>query len=134
VEPQFLLIDDNRDGRCIIARAVQRKYREALLHEFPAFAAAAPALARLAANPAGLIVVTGRTSEHDPVALVAAVRAVHSGVPIIAMGRNEATAALAAGATHFLEYDAWLLLGNLIERVIGEEGTDGLGAGADPAP
>jgi CheY-like chemotaxis protein len=133
VQPQFLLIDDNRDGRSIIARAVQRKYHAAPLREFTAFAAAAPALQRLETDPGNWIVVTGQTSEHDPVALAAAVRAAHSRVPIIALGRNEAAAALASGATHFLEYEAWLLLGVMIERVIAEwKGAEGAEPKATP--
>lgn len=117
MQPQFLVIDDNRDGRCVVARAVQRKFHEAPLHEFATFAAAAPVLQGMAADPGTWIVVTGQTSEHAPVALAAAVRAMHSRVPIIVLGHNEAAAALASGATHFLEYEAWLLLGKLIERV-----------------
>jgi hypothetical protein len=119
MDPQFLLIDDNRDGRCVIARAVQRKFDEAPLHEFAALSAAEPMLQGIGADPGTWIVVTGRTAEHTPVALAAAVRAMHPRVPIIVLGHNEAAAALAAGATHFLEYEAWLLLGRLIERVTG---------------
>jgi len=114
---QFLLIDDNRDGRCVIARAVQRKFHEAPLHEFVTFAAALPLLRSLETDPGSWIVVTGQTSEHDPVALAAAVRAVHPQVLLIVLGHNQAAAALAAGATHFLEYEAWLLLGRLIEGI-----------------
>ena len=118
MQAQFLLIDDNRDGRSVIARAVQRKYHDAPLHEFAVFTAAVPALRSMPADPGTWIVMTGKTAEHDPVALVAAVRAEHPRVPIIALGRNETEAALAAGATHFLEYEAWLLLSGLIGRVI----------------
>lgn len=120
MQPQFLVIDDNRDGRCVIERAVQRKFHEAPLHAFATLAAAAPVLQRVAAEPGAWIVVTGQTPEHAPVALAAAVRAMHARVPIIVLGHNEAAAALASGATHFLEYEAWLLLGRLIERVTEE--------------
>jgi len=135
VQPQFLLIDDNRDGRSIIARAIQRKYLEASLYAFAAFSAAAPTLQEIEADPGRWIIVTGQTAEHDPVALVAAVRAAHPRVPIIALGRNNATAALAAGATHFLEYEAWLLLGVMIERVVASwNPTDGTTAARKLAP
>lgn len=133
MQPQFLLIDDNRDGRSVIVRAVQRKYPEASLLEFTAFSAAAPVLGKLEADPGNWIVVTGQTAEHGPVALVAAARAAHPRVPIIALGRNHAPAAVTAGATHYLEYEAWLLLGVIIERVSAgwKPAADG-GAGQKP--
>lgn len=119
MQPQFLLIDDNRDGRELIARAVQRKYRDAPLRDFPEFAAAVPVLAEVGADPGDWIVLAGRTAEHGTTALVAAIRAAHPHVPIIALGRqDEARASLEAGATHFLAYEAWLLLGVMVERVI----------------
>jgi DNA-binding NtrC family response regulator len=118
VQPRFLLIDDNRDGRSVIARAVQRKYRDDTLREFPTFAAARPALVELGTDPDNWIVLGGRTTEYETVALVAAIRAAHRRVPLIALGRpEEAFASLAAGATHFLAYEAWLLLGVMVERV-----------------
>jgi hypothetical protein len=118
VSPQFLLIDDNRDGRCLIARAIQRKHPDAPLREFPTFAAAGAALAEMKPDPESWIVLVGRTPEYATAALVAAVCAAHPRVPIIALGRpDEARASLEAGATHFLAYEAWLLLGAMIERV-----------------
>ena len=117
MQPQFLVIDDNRDGRCVVARAVQRKFHEAPVHEFASFGAAEMALENLGTSPGPWIVVTGQTADHASPALVAAVRAANSNVPIISLGHNEAEPALASGATHYLEYEAWLLLGGLIDRM-----------------
>ncbi len=121
MHPQFLLIDDNRDGRSVIARAMQRKYPDAPLRAFASFPAAAGALAEVPADPHNWIVVIGRTPASGTVELAGTVRAAHARVPLIALGRKEdARAALAAGATHFLEYEAWLLLGVMVERVMAE--------------
>lgn len=118
MQPRFLLIDDNRDGRSVIARAVQRKYRDAPLHEFGTFAAAVPTLTTLGAEAGNWIVVAGRTGEYATATLVAAIHATHPRVPIVALGReDEAEASLAAGASQFLAYEAWLLLGGVVEKV-----------------
>lgn len=118
MQPRFLLIDDNRDGRSVIARAVQRKYRDAALHDFMMFSAAVPRLAAMEAEPKHWIVLADRTTEHATTDLVAAIRTAHPRVPSLRLGgRDEAPATLAAGVTHFLAYAAWLLLAGLVERV-----------------
>lgn len=118
MQPLFLLIDDNRDGRSVISRAVQRKYGEALRHDFPLLQLAAGTLRSLGDVPHPWIAVVGRTPEHDTPGLVAAVRAIQPRIPVIALGRNEeAHASLAAGADQFLDYEAWLLLGVMVERI-----------------
>jgi len=119
VQPQFLIVDDNRDGRSVIVRAVHRKYPEAVTREFAEFSKTKPVLAQLPPDAGAWVVLAGRAADLEGVALVAAIRGAHARVPIIALGQSaDARATLAAGADHFLEYEAWLLVGVMVERVM----------------
>lgn len=76
------------------------------------------ALVALATKDVGLTVMH-RTFEFDAVSLVTAIRQVSPEMPIIVVsGIDRSEAVIKAGATAFLNYDEWLMLGNLVEKAL----------------
>jgi len=119
---QFLIIDDNRDGRFVLSRALFQKYRSATLHEFRDLAAARESLEKLPLDGGQTVVLLHRTPQLEGAALIRSVRALHRRVLIVALGDPAiAGQAIEAGATCFLEYAAWLRLGPMIKDLEGTQ-------------
>jgi FixJ family two-component response regulator len=113
---QFIIIDDNRDGCFVLSRALFRHYPAATLHEFRDFASAREALANLPPDGGAALILLHRIPNIGGAQLVRAVREIHDRVPIVALGDPElGPEVLAAGATRFLDYEAWLRLGTLVK-------------------
>ena len=118
MDPLFIIIDDNRDGHFVLARALFRHYPTATTHEYRDFESARAALAALTVDGGTAVVLLHRTPALEGAALVRAVRAVHPCVPVVALGHPSAAAdSLAAGATRFLDYEAWLGLGTMVKEL-----------------
>jgi hypothetical protein len=116
---QFLVIDDNREANSRISRMLLQRFPQSGLKEYSSFAAARPDLAGLPAEPRGCVAIAGRVRDLATVPLVRAVRECHGALPLIAMGHSHDLAdATQAGASASLDYEAWLMLGPTVERLI----------------
>jgi len=118
MDPLFIIIDDNRDGHFVLARALFRHYPAATTHEYRDFESARDPLAALSEGGGRAVVLLHRTPALEGAALVRAVRGVHPSVPVVALGHpSTGKEALAAGATRFLDYEAWLGLGTMVKEL-----------------
>lgn len=116
--PKFLVVDDVAENRYLLAKTLLRKFAGSLIQECedstPAIAAAQHD--RLTA------VIVHRSSDVDGLTLIAMLRRVNPAVPIIMVsGRESCPGAIEAGATAFLNYDAWLRIGTVVEDTIRTE-------------
>lgn len=115
----FLIIDDNPDGRFLIAKTLLRKFPNSTIVECQTADAAFRALK---GQPVSLI-VSHRTFEFDGVSLIRELRAQTPDVPIVmTSGIDRRDAALTAGADGFLTYDEWLMVGNYVAKLLTERG------------
>jgi DNA-binding NtrC family response regulator len=104
----LVLIDDNPDGRFLVAKTLLRKFPGAVIVECESASAAFRALEK----PVNLIVLH-RTRDCDAVALLRELRRRKPDVPVVMMSDLEREAeALAAGASLFLTYEQWLMIGH----------------------
>lgn len=114
----FLIIDDNPDGRFLIAKTLLRKFPNSVIVESQSAESAFRALEMQRPS----LIVSHRTFEFDGIALIHELRSRVPDVPIImASGIDRREAALAAGADGFLTYDEWLMVGNHVARLLTEQ-------------
>jgi DNA-binding NtrC family response regulator len=112
---RFLVIDDNADSRTLLTKTLLRKYPESLIHECQTgdTAIAAARTDRLNA------VIAHRTFEYDGETLIRLLRRANPTVPLIMVsGYDRREAAKAAGADAFMNYDAWLTIGNVVAEAM----------------
>lgn len=116
MERRFLIIDDNRDERSLLSRALVGHYPAAPAQEYRDFESAREVLAGLVSEEDQTVVLVHRTQKMEGADLVRCIRKANSRIPIIALGEARAAEeVLAAGATRFLPYEAWLRLGRLVK-------------------
>lgn len=114
----FLIIDDNADGRFLIAKTLLRKFPNSVIVESQTAESAFRALEMQRPS----LIVSHRTFEFDGIGLIHELRSRAPGVPIImASGIDRRDAALAAGADAFLTYDEWLMVGNRVAQLLTEK-------------
>ena len=112
---KFLVIDDNADSRTLLSRTLLRKYPEAVVQECQS-GDTAMAVVRVERVQA---VVVHRTFEYDGETLVRLLRRADPTVPIVMVsGYDRRASAHAAGADAFMNYDAWLTIGNVVAGAI----------------
>ncbi len=112
---KFLVIDDNADGRSLLARTLLRKFPQSLTIE----CAEAAAATRTASSEQLDAIVVHRAREMEGVDLIPLLRMINPDIPIIYVsGPDRSQAALAGGATSCLSYDAWLRLGTVIAEAL----------------
>jgi DNA-binding NarL/FixJ family response regulator len=117
---RFLIISDNSNDRFHLSATLLRHYPEAVVQECMDLNTAIELLLRLAAHQHDTIVIAHRTPQIEGRDLVAALRAAHPSVPIVWAGApEESVMAEAAGATRFLDRNAWLLIGKVVEDLVG---------------
>jgi DNA-binding NtrC family response regulator len=112
---KFLIIDDNADSRFLLAKTLLRKFPAAVLVECADedTATTITATERLSA------VVVHRSASVPGLELLPLLRRANAAVPIVLVsGIDRADAARAAGATKFLLYDEWLMLGSVVEALM----------------
>ena len=111
----FLIIDDNPDGRDLLVRTLRRKYPNAQIQDV-----AAPHIAiNFARIRAWDVIVAHRAGEMDGESLIRELRTAAPTTAILGVsGMDRAVGMKAAGANAFLNYDAWLLLGNAVEELV----------------
>jgi len=119
---KFLLVDDVAENRFLLAKTLLRKFPQALVQECQDSAPAIDA----AKHESPDAIVVHRASDVDGLTLVALLRKVNAGVPIVMVsGRGSCPEAIDAGATVFLNYDAWLRIGTVVEEVLTAPATEG---------
>jgi DNA-binding NarL/FixJ family response regulator len=117
----FLCIDADVDGLLLLARTLARVFPLATISEARDYAAA-ESLVKTGTFDA---IVAHRAVGADPVALIRGLRQAAPNTPILAVStRDRAKDLLAAGATQFLPFDSWLLVGNATAAILGDKGSD----------
>ena len=113
--PKFLIVDDNSDSRFLLVKTLLRKFPQAILQETQD-GQSSVALARSETLDA---VVVHRAAEMDGLTLIRLLRQVNPGVPIVMVsGIDRMKSAIEAGATTFLNYDAWLRIGTVVAELV----------------
>ncbi|MES2695931.1 MAG: response regulator [Verrucomicrobiota bacterium] len=113
--PRFLIVDDNADARSLLARTLIRKFPQSLVTEC---GDADTAILTARAEKLAAIIVH-RAGEMTGIELLPHLRKVAPDTPIIYVsGIDRSRQAMEAGATAFLNYDAWLGLGTLVARLM----------------
>lgn len=112
---RFLIVEDNADHRFLVAKTLLRKFPKSVLSECQD----ADAAFRILDKEAVSLIICHRTFEWDGASLVKEFRRRNATVPILMMsGINRAESALAAGASAFLTYDEWLMVGNHVAALL----------------
>ena len=117
---KFLVVDDNSENRFFVTKTLLRKFPRAIVQECQDAEAAQIAVRseKLSA------LVVHRSSEMDGLTLIKQLRHLNPTVPIVMVsGRESCPEALEAGANAFLNYDAWLRIGTLVEEILAANGT-----------
>jgi CheY-like chemotaxis protein len=113
--PSFLIIDLNPDGLSLLSRTLARKFPHAKIHE----CTNAEECVSIAKNQKLDAIVVHRTFETTGEDTVRLLREANPVVPIVMVsGIERRESAIAAGASAFLLYDKWLLLGPKIAELI----------------
>ena len=112
---KFLVVDDVGENRFLLAKTLLRKFPLALVTEC---SDSTPAIAA-AADPQLHAIIVHRTTDCDGLTVVRLLRETNPRVPIVLVsGRDLSEEAFTAGATEFLNYDAWLRVGTLVEDIL----------------
>jgi DNA-binding NtrC family response regulator len=111
---RFLVIDDDSHSRLLVSKTLLRQYPTAIVQECQDLETAIGVVREVPKQPQ-TVVIAHRTLQIGGSELITALRAAHSSVPIVWMDtRGAATLAASAGATRFLDKDAWLLIGSTV--------------------
>lgn len=115
---KFLVVDDNPDSRFLLVKTLLRKFPRSIIHETQE---AGSAVAMANANRLDAV-VAHRAADVDGLTLVRALRDANPTVPIVMVsGIDRSKAAMLAGATTFLSYEAWLRIGSVVASLIAPE-------------
>lgn len=108
----FSILDDNPDGRYMLSRTILRRFPRSVVNESQDLDAALEAMK----NCPPSAVLVHRTLEADQIQAIQRIRAEQPNIPIVALSGDEKreSDALKAGATKFLHYDRWLIIGTVL--------------------
>lgn len=113
--PNFVIVDDVDENRYLLAKTLLRKFPQSVIVECQESASALAAVQR--DNPTAIIV--HRSYDCDGPSIIRILRKVKPDTPIIMVsGRESCPEAIEAGANAFLNYDAWLRIGTVVEEVL----------------
>lgn len=113
--PEFLIVDDHLENRYLLAKTLNRKFPGALIVECQDSTAAVTAVRR----PSLTAAVVHRTTDADGLAVLELLRKANATLPILYVsGFNHREEAFKAGASAFLNYDAWLRVGTMVEEML----------------
>lgn len=117
--PKFLVVDDNSENRFFVTKTLLRKFPQAIVQEVQE---SVPA--KLAASSEKLAaIIVHRAVDLEGVPLIKELRSIDANIPILMVsGRIECPEAFEAGANAFLNYDAWLRIGTVVEELVGQQG------------
>jgi CheY-like chemotaxis protein len=122
---KFLVVDDNSDSRFLLVKTLLRKFPHAVIQECQDGDVAVELLKT--ENLDALVV--HRAAEIDGLTLIRMLRHANSAIPIVMVsGIDRSKESIAAGATCFLNYDAWLRIGSVVAELLtgSEVKSDGL--------
>lgn len=115
VVPEFLLVDDHADNRFLLAKTLIRKFPNALIQECQESEAALVAVRR----PSVTAAIVHRAADVEGLELLQMLRQARPTVPILFVSGFDVRAqAFEAGASAFLNYDAWLRVGVVVEEML----------------
>jgi DNA-binding response OmpR family regulator len=108
-------VDDNPEGMFILTRTLNRKLPKAVMVECTDSDAAV-----VEAQDASVsVAVLHRSSDMDGLPLIERIRAANSSIPILYLATSsQESAAVRCGATKFLHYDKWLLVGEIVSGLL----------------
>jgi CheY-like chemotaxis protein len=113
--PKILIVDDVAENRFLLAKTLLRKFPRAVIQECEN---SAPAVAA-ALNDHLSAIVVHRAADLSGVSLVAKLRRAHPTIPIILVsGRESCPEGILAGATTFLNFEAWLRIGTVVAEIL----------------
>ncbi|MGH7947476.1 MAG: response regulator transcription factor [Opitutaceae bacterium] len=125
-----MIVDDNPDSRFLLVKTLLRKFPQAILQETQD---GESALALVRSDSLNAVVVH-RAAEIDGITLVRMLRRTNPTVPIVMVsGLDRSQAAIEAGATTFLNYDAWLRIGTVVSELVSSRGDASRKAGEPDA-
>ena len=114
----FLVIDADADGRALLVGTLMRVFPDGAVTECQD----AEMALKLVKGHAYEAVIAHRAIGTDPVSLVRAIREEKPHVPLLALsGIDRRKELVAAGATEFLNYDAWLMAGKTVAEMISQQ-------------
>jgi hypothetical protein len=110
-----LVIDHNEDSGSLLVRSLARKFPAALIR---LCGESSKALEIVATENLDAVVLH-RTEEQDAVSLIRTLRSVDQQMVIIAVSSiDRSEQVLAVGATGFLNYEEWLMIGNVVANAL----------------
>jgi DNA-binding NtrC family response regulator len=113
--PKILIVDDVAENRFLLAKTLLRKFPRGVIQECEN---SAPALAA-ARNDHLSVIVVHRAADLNGVALVVQLRRAHPTIPIILVsGRESCPEGILAGASTFLNFEAWLRIGTVVAELL----------------
>lgn len=121
----FLIVDDNSDGRFLLAKTLLRCFPRSAVQECVDIEVAEQLSKKV--HPA--VIIAHRAGGLDGMETIRRLRAANPVVPLVYLsGIDRAAEAKAAGATCYLNYDAWLRIGTVVadllpNHIAPEEGT-----------
>lgn len=121
----FLIVDDNSDGRFLLAKTLLRCFPRAGVHECVDIDVAVASAKKL--HPA--VIIVHRAGGLDGIETIRQIREANASTPIVYVsGYDRSHEAVRAGANCYLNYDAWLRIGTVVadllpNHVAPEEGT-----------
>ncbi len=126
---QFLVVDDNADSRFLLVKTLLRKFPQAVIRETQD----ATAALTVAGSDRPAAVVVHRAADVDGITLLRRLRDANPTVPIVMVsGIDRSQVAVAAGATTFLNYDAWLRIGSVVADLLARAPMDSQPNAAEP--
>jgi CheY-like chemotaxis protein len=114
----FLVVDDNADSRFLLVKTMLRKFPTAVIHECQESGDAV----RIAQSEPLAAIIAHRAADLDGISLIRELRAASPDVIILMVsGLDRTDKAIRAGATCFLNYDEWLLVGSLVTDLLSRQ-------------
>jgi CheY-like chemotaxis protein len=112
---RILVIDHNPDSGSLLVRSLARKFPDAIIQ----LCKESRAAIEIVTTDKLDAVVLHRTEEDDAVSVIRTLRKLEQDLVIIAVsGIDRSEQVLAAGATGFMNYDQWLMIGSVVANAL----------------
>jgi len=125
----FLVIDADADGRALLVGTLMRVFPDGAVTECQD----ARMALKLVKGHAYDAIISHRAIGSDPETLIRAIRREKRDVPLLAVsGIDRRKQLVAAGATTFLNYEEWLMVGRTIAEMISPQSNAPFNPSASP--